>query len=61
MDIKEIRKKLCLTQGELANLLGVSMQSVSNWECGKAKISIKCKRKILALCKGKQLSRSEKS
>ena len=61
MNIKEIREKLCLTQTEFAKLLGVSMQSISNWECGKAKISIKCKRKILLLCKGKQLNKSEKS
>lgn len=55
MNIKAIREKLCLTQTEFAQVLGVSMQSVSNWECGQNKISIKCKRKIIKLCKEKGL------
>ena len=61
MDIKTIRNQLCLTQTEFAKLLGVSMQSISNWECGKSEISIKCKRKLLRLCKERELSRSEKN
>lgn len=51
MNIKEIREKLCLTQTEFAKLLGVSMQTISNWETGFRNISIKSKRKVLKLCK----------
>lgn len=32
MDIKEIRKQLDMTQQEFAKELGVTRQSVSNWE-----------------------------
>ena len=50
MNIKVIREQLMLTQTELADLIGVSMQTVSNWELGLRKISFKNKRKILKLC-----------
>lgn len=50
MYIKEIREKLCLTQREFAELLGVSMQTISNWECGY-NIGIRHKREILKICK----------
>lgn len=33
--LKEIRKKLGITQGELASLIGVSETTVWNWENGK--------------------------
>jgi transcriptional regulator with XRE-family HTH domain len=32
LDIKEIRKNLGLTQAEMAKILGVSDQTISNWE-----------------------------
>lgn len=35
LDIKEIRKKLGLTQAELAKRLGVDPKTVQNWEYGK--------------------------
>ena len=35
LDIKEIRKKLSLTQAELAKRLGVDPKTVQNWEYGK--------------------------
>lgn len=34
--LRSMRKKLGLSAAELATLLGVSQQSVYNWECGKA-------------------------
>jgi transcriptional regulator with XRE-family HTH domain len=33
--ITTLRRKLGLTQAELARLLDVDKQSVSNWECGR--------------------------
>ena len=47
--IKQIREKLVLSQGEFAKLLGVSRQTVSNWETGTYYISDKYKEKILLL------------
>jgi DNA-binding XRE family transcriptional regulator len=44
--IKELRKKLILTQAEFAELLGVSFQSINRWERGKHEPTIKVKRKL---------------
>ena len=44
--IKELRKKLVLTQTEFAELLGVSFQSINRWEKGKHEPTIKVKRKL---------------
>lgn len=33
--VKDNRKRLGLTQAQLATLLDVDTQSVSNWECGR--------------------------
>ena len=44
--IKELRKKLILTQAEFALLLGVSFQSINRWERGKHEPTIKVKRKL---------------
>ena len=44
--IKELRKKLILTQTEFAELLGVSFQSINRWEKGKHEPTIKVKRKL---------------
>lgn len=44
--IKELRKKLILTQTEFAELLGVSFQSINRWENGKHEPTIKVKRKL---------------
>jgi len=41
--VKALRKKLGLTQGELAKLAGVSIATVVNWEATDGKISIKRK------------------
>ena len=47
----ELRKKLILSQEELADLLGVSFSSVNRWEKGHHEPTIKVKRKIIELCK----------
>ena len=44
--IKELRKKLILSQTEFAELLGVSFQSINRWEKGKHEPTIKVKRKL---------------
>ena len=56
MDIKRIREELCLYQREFAKLLGVSDQTVSDWECGRKRPSIANRRKIVELCKQNQIS-----
>jgi transcriptional regulator with XRE-family HTH domain len=49
--IKLLRKKLILSQQELADLLGVSFSSVNRWEKGHHEPTIKAQRKIVELCK----------
>lgn len=39
MDIKDLRKKLAISQEEFARRLGVSLQTISRWELGKTKPS----------------------
>lgn len=46
--IKYLRKKLILSQAELAKLLGVSIQSINRWENGKHEPTIKIKRKLVS-------------
>ena len=48
--LKELRNKLLLSQMEMADLLGVSFQSVNRWENNKNETTIKVKRKIRELC-----------
>ena len=47
--IKELRKKMQLSQEELAKELGVSFASVNRYENGRFEPTIKVKRKIKAL------------
>lgn len=49
--LKQIREKLFLTQVELADLLGVSFETVNRWENNKFQPSMKLKRKISEICK----------
>lgn len=58
--VKEIREKLIITQGDLAELLGVSFASINRWETGKHEPTIKAKRKIVELCKINNIVLEEK-
>jgi DNA-binding transcriptional regulator YiaG len=48
-DIKQLRKKLELTQQELADLIGVNRITVHRWECGKKKPSNLARRQLQRL------------
>jgi DNA-binding transcriptional regulator YiaG len=50
-EIRELRERLCLSQTEFAQLLGVSFVSVNRWENGHFEPTIKIKRKLLSLKK----------
>ncbi len=58
--VKEIRKKLIITQEELAVILGVSFASINRWETGKHEPTTKIKRKIVELCKQYNIDMEEK-
>ena len=58
--VKEIRKKLIITQEELAVILGVSFASINRWETGKHEPTTKIKRKIVELCKQNNINTEEK-
>lgn len=45
--IEKLRKKMLLTQTELAELLGVSFGTVNRWESGKYEPTMKMKRKLV--------------
>lgn len=49
--VKELRKKLIITQEELAELLGVSFASINRWETGRFEPTMKIKRKLVPLFK----------
>ena len=44
--IKKLRNILILSQGEFAELLGVSFSTVNRWENGKYEPTIKIQRKL---------------
>jgi DNA-binding transcriptional regulator YiaG len=48
--IKQLRKKLALSQSKFGTLLGVSMVSINRWENGQNEPTMKVKRKIKELC-----------
>lgn len=58
--VKELRKKLILSQEEFAKLLGVSFASINRWEAGRHEPTIKVKRKIVELCKENNIALEEK-
>lgn len=47
--IKELRKRMLVSQVELAKILGVSFASVNRWENGLHEPTIKAKRKLREL------------
>ena len=47
--IKELRKRMLVSQTELAKILGVSFASVNRWEIGHFEPTIKVKRKLREL------------
>ena len=49
--IKALRKKILVTQTELAALLGVAFVSVNRWENGAYEPTMKVKRKLAPLFK----------
>lgn len=50
-DIKRIRRKAFLSQGEFAKEIGVSFATVNRWETGKAKPTLKTMKLIDLYCK----------
>ena len=54
IDIKAIRKKLKLTQGQLADKLGVTRMTIHNWENKQKRPSNLAKRQLERLVNGKQ-------
>ncbi len=49
--IKMLRKKMLVTQSELADILGVAFASVNRWENGEHEPTMKIKRKLALLFK----------
>lgn len=47
--IKKLRKKLLLTRNEFAELLGVTLVTVSRWESGKFEPTMRVKRQLREL------------
>lgn len=49
--LREIRKKLFMTQDDLAKVLGVHWGTISEWERDVRNIGLKNQKKIFDLCK----------
>lgn len=47
--IKRLREAMLISQGELADILNVSVVTVNRWENGRFEPTIKIKRKLKAL------------
>ena len=54
--IKALRKKMLITQTELATMLGVAFVSVNRWENGAYEPTMKAKRKLSTLFKENGIS-----
>ena len=52
-EIKELRKRLNMTQQELANAVGVDRVTVARWEAGQKKPSNLARRQLARLAKRK--------
>jgi DNA-binding XRE family transcriptional regulator len=46
IELRAIRERLCLTQGELAALMGTSTANISRWERGVVGMSPKIRKKL---------------
>ena len=57
--LKLLRDKLLISQTELAEMLGVSFQTVNRWETGKHEPTIKAKRKIKVLLEDNNIKLEE--
>ena len=57
--IKALRKRILVTQSELADILGVSFASVNRWENGEHEPTMKIKRKLAVLFKEQNISVEE--
>lgn len=57
--IYELRQRLCLTQNEMANLLGVGITSISRWEQGHFEPTMQIKKKIKQIIEENDLSEKE--
>ena len=47
--VKTLRKKMLLTQTEMAEMLGVAFISINRWEKGHCEPTMKAKRKLAPL------------
>jgi len=54
MDVKRVRKKLGLTQEQLARELGVSFTTVNRWEKGKSEPSPLAEKALELLLKSRR-------
>ena len=52
-EIKELRKRLNMTQQELANAVGVDRVTIARWEAGQKKPSNLARRQLARLAKRK--------
>ena len=57
--IKLLRKRMLVTQAELASVLGVSFASVNRWENDEHEPTMKIKRKLAPLFKKYNISTEE--
>ncbi len=56
--VKQLRRKLGLTQVEMARLLGISSLTISKWECGSGLLTMR-KRTLLAFQQARGLGKRE--
>ena len=57
--IKSLRKRMLVTQSELAGILGVSFASVNRWENDEHEPTMKIKRKLAVLFEEHRISLDE--